>query len=105
MSRIKTINTQNFPVLVMGDLNVEPHSEVVAILKKELSDSKEKAVLVFGPEGTYNAFKYREPVTRRIDYIMVSKQIKVNKYAVLSSAIEFKYPSDHFPVFVQLVLE
>lgn len=105
LNRIKTVNTENLPVLIMGDFNVEPHSEVVTHLKMFYSDSREKAEVVFGPEGTFNAFKYDAPVTQRIDYIMVSDQFEVLKYATFSSSIDFKFPSDHFPVFVELLLK
>lgn len=105
LDKIKDVNTQNYPVIIMGDFNVEPNSEVVKILKTQLSDSREKAEVVFGPEGTFNAFKYEVPVTRRIDYIMVSEGIKVEKYATLSSAIDLRFPSDHFPVFVKLIIK
>lgn len=105
LDKIKEVNTTNYSVINMGDFNVEPDSEVIKILKTQLSDSREKAEVVFGPEGTFNAFKYDEPVTRRIDYIMVSDGINVEKYATLSSSIDFRFPSDHFPVFVELRVE
>lgn len=60
----------------------------------------------FGPSGSFNAFKHDEPVTRLIDYIFVdnSKRFRVKKYAVLSDSINLRFPSDHFPVFVEMVL-
>jgi endonuclease/exonuclease/phosphatase family metal-dependent hydrolase len=102
LEKVRSLNTKQFPVIIMGDFNVEPNSQLISLLKTTMKDSREEAEMVFGPEGTFNAFKYSEPVTRRIDYILVSDQIKVRKYAVFSSAIDFKYPSDHFPVYVQL---
>lgn len=105
LDKIKEVNTTNYPVIIMGDFNVEPDSEVIKILKTQLSDSREKAEVVFGPEGTFNAFKYDEPVIRRIDYIMVSDGINVEKYATLSSSIDLRFPSDHFPVFVTVIVE
>lgn len=102
--KIIALNTDNFPVVVMGDFNVEPTSEVITNLKQTLNDSKEKAKVVFGSNGTFNGFKFNEQVTRRIDYIMVSKSpnVEIEKYGVLSSSIDLKYPSDHFPVYISL---
>ncbi|WP_452225020.1 endonuclease/exonuclease/phosphatase family protein [Lacinutrix chionoecetis] len=107
LSTIQDVNTKNFPVLIMGDFNVEPDSEVIASTKATMLDTKETAALTFGSNGTFNGFNYHEPVTRRIDYILLSKAspIKVKKYAVLSSAIDFKFPSDHFPVYVELMIQ
>ena len=105
LSKMKSINSQNYPVILMGDFNVEPDSEILKTVLTELSDSRDLAAVTFGPEGTFNDFKYEEPAARRIDYIMVSKGVEVEKYGVLSSAINKKYPSDHFPVFVKLHLQ
>lgn len=107
LEKIDVLNSDDFPVILMGDFNVEPNSELITNLKKHMNDSKEKAKLVFGSNGTFNGFNFEEPVTRRIDYIMVSKPntIEVEKYAVLSSSIDLKYPSDHFPVLIQLLIK
>tara|TARA_R110002049_G_scaffold32570_9_gene108320 strand:- start:2459 stop:3304 length:846 start_codon:yes stop_codon:yes gene_type:complete len=104
LKTIDTLNTDNFPVILMGDFNVEPHSELITNLKQKMNDSKDMAKLTFGPHGTFNGFKFEELVTRRIDYIMLSKsnKIEVEKYGVLSSSIDLKYPSDHFPVIIKL---
>ena len=102
LSKMKSLNSQNYPVILMGDFNVEPDSEIIKAVLTELSDSRDLASVVFGPKGTFNDFKYDEPAARLIDYIMVSKEMEVATYGVLSSAINKKYPSDHFPVFVKL---
>lgn len=103
---IKSVNTQKYPVIIMGDLNVETDNELISNLKQNFTDTKEVSKLKFGPSGTFNGFKFSEPVTRRIDYIFVSKspQVKVEKYAVLSDSKDLKYPSDHLPVIAQLRL-
>lgn len=102
--RINSINTQNYPVIIMGDFNVEPDNELISNLKLNYRDTKDISELKFGPNGTFNGFKFNEPVNRRIDHIFVSKspEIKIKKYAVLSDPNNLKYPSDHFPVLVEL---
>jgi len=104
LEQIKTVNVKNYPVVLMGDLNSEPDSEVYKSVIAVMSDAKEMAKLQFGPNGTFNGFQYDEPVTRRIDYIFLSNNsnLSVEKYAVFSSSVDFKFPSDHFPVFVTL---
>jgi len=107
LKKIKEINTKNYPLIFMGDLNAEPNSNPIAKLNSELNDAKAISIeKPFGPSGTFNAFKFNEPVTKRIDYIFISKNntIKVNKYAVLSDSKDLKYPSDHLPVYIEISL-
>ena len=89
----------NYPVICVGDFNSLPDTEQVATMKTLLND----AYLVteqppYGPEGTTNGFKFDAPMKHRIDYIFVSKRIKVLKYGVLTDSYEQRYPSDHQPV-------
>ena len=104
-TEIKKVNTKNYPVVLTGDFNVEPNSTLIIDLKKNFSDSKELAKdNVFGSDGTFNGFKFHKQVTRRIDYIFLSKEttINVKKYGVLTDSKDLKYPSDHFPVIAHL---
>lgn len=107
LDKIKSLNTENYPVVVMGDLNVEPDNEVIATFEKQLNDTHEISEAgAFGPEGTFNGFHFDEPVTKRIDHIFVSKNgIEVLKYGILSDSRDLKYPSDHLPVYTLLKLE
>jgi len=105
LSKIKEINTKEYPVILMGDFNSEPTTPQILEVKKVMDDtreiSKEKP---FGPSGTFNGFKHNEPVTLLIDYIFISKKsnFKVLKHAVLSDAINLEYPSDHLPVYIEI---
>lgn len=103
--KISELNTEGLPVILMGDLNLEPDASGIKFLSEKMNDSKKVADLDFGPEGTFNAYEFNKPVNRRIDYIFTSDNIKVLKYAVLSDSRELKYPSDHLPVFVKLELK
>lgn len=105
LSKIKGLNTKNYPVILMGDLNSEPKEDRIITLKKAMDDTREVSQeKPFGPYGTFNNFKHNEPVTKLIDYIFISKNsiLKVKKYAVLSDSKDLKYPSDHLPVYVEI---
>ena len=103
-AEIKKVNTKNYPVILMGDFNVTPESELISNLKINFNDAKELAgANAFGQQGTFNGFKFQDSIKNRIDYIFISKKANINlkKYGVLSDSKDLKYPSDHFPVFVE----
>jgi endonuclease/exonuclease/phosphatase family metal-dependent hydrolase len=105
LSKIKELNTKKYPVIFMGDFNSEPNEERIIALKKVMDDSREVSQeKPFGPSGTFNNFTHKEPVTKLIDYIFISKNsiLKVKKYAILSDSKDLRYPSDHLPVYVEI---
>ncbi|WP_367757063.1 endonuclease/exonuclease/phosphatase family protein [Flavobacterium sp. WC2430] len=105
LSKIAALNSKKYPVIFMGDFNTEPNEDRIIKLQKVMDDTKDLSQnKPFGPEGTFNGFKHNEPVTKRIDYIFISKNNNLNvmKYAVLSDSKDLKYPSDHLPVLVEL---
>ena len=104
LSKIRTLNTKKYSVFFMGVLNSKPTDDRIISLKNEMLDTREiSEEKPFGPQGTFNGFKYNEPVTDLIDYIFISKNslFKIKKYAILSDSKDLKYPSDHFPVYVE----
>ncbi len=106
LSKIKSVNKKKYTVIFMGDFNSEPTTDRIIALKKVMDDcrtiSQQKP---FGPSGTFNGFKHNEPVTQLIDYVFMSKnnRFAVRKFAVLSDSKDLKYPSDHLPVYVELI--
>ncbi len=103
LMRLWEMNRQRYPVIVMGDLNAGPNTEPVHILQRELYDARTRSQEpAFGPEGTFNGFRFHEPVELRIDYIFTSADLRVRKYAVLSDSKNCRYPSDHLPVYALL---
>lgn len=103
LKKIKEINSEKLPVILTGDFNLFQETEPIALLKKELLDSKEISEQApYGPEGTFNSFNFNHPLEKRIDYIFVNEKVKVIKYAVLSDSKNQHYPSDHLPVFVKI---
>lgn len=102
--KIREINEGNFPVILMGDFNLNDQSKAITYLSGEFNDSRMVSMSrPFGPFGTFTGFAFQEPVKDRIDYIFCSKEdTMVKKYAVLTDSRDQKYPSDHFPVFIQV---
>lgn len=107
LEKIKTYASDNEPIILLGDFNVEPTDPVYDLLTSQLSDSWAVSQQTpFGNEGTFNGFKFNQPLTRRIDYIFVNhQQVTVEKYATLSDSKNCRYPSDHLPVFVKIALK
>lgn len=104
---IEKINefTENQPVVLMGDFNFEPDKAPYALVTEKLNDSRLLTEAPYGPEATFNGFAFRRPPARRIDYVFVNDMIQVVSYATLSDSQDMRYPSDHFPVLVELLFE
>tara|TARA_R100000935_G_C2832757_1_gene166147 strand:+ start:1754 stop:2587 length:834 start_codon:yes stop_codon:yes gene_type:complete len=104
LKKIAEINTEELPVILMGDFNLEVGSVGIHSILKKYKDTHKEANVSFGPVGTFNGFQFEEPVSRKIDFIFTSKDIQVLKSGILSDSKDCKYPSDHFPVYVELRL-
>ncbi len=104
LHKIKEINTENRGVVLTGDFNLTDDQQGIKVITKQMTDTHLKAGKnAFGPTGTFNGFHFEKPVTKRIDYVFVSKGgFKVLKSGILSDSKNCKYPSDHFPVLVDL---
>jgi len=107
IEKINKVNIKKYPVIFMGDLNAEPQASPIQYISSIMNDSRlVGADLVFGNEGTFNGFEFNKPLTKRIDYIFTSKNdFKMLKYAVLSDSKNCMYPSDHLPVYVEMVVK
>ncbi len=102
--------SEGLPQIVMGDFNANPESSVVQGIvhptnSNALFDSKKRASLVYGPDWSFHDFG-RIPFAERplIDYIFISKNIKVLKYGVLTETVNECFLSDHTPVLVRVSL-
>ena len=104
LKQIKNLTSYEEAVVLMGDFNLESNSEAIKEIESEFLDSYKFSKFIFGEAGTFNDFKYNEKATKRIDYIFVlNKFLNVRKYATLNNSYNFKFPSDHFPVFTEML--
>lgn len=99
VQKIKEINLENLPVILMGDLNLAPNEVPIQYLKTQLIDGQLAAEKSFyGPKGTFNGFDPNKAIEKRIDYIFVQR-VKVKEYIHIDDRMENnKHISDHLPV-------
>jgi endonuclease/exonuclease/phosphatase family metal-dependent hydrolase len=106
LRKIKELNTDNLPVILTGDFNLTPEEEPVKLVTKVLNDARAvSSEMPYGPSGTFNNFDFNSPLKDRIDYIFVSRHLKVKQYGILSDSKDQRYFSDHLPVFVLVSFE
>ncbi|TKG96600.1 endonuclease/exonuclease/phosphatase family protein [Puteibacter caeruleilacunae] len=103
MDKMKELAHGKLPIILTGDFNLNPTSEAILLLSKHLNDSKFSSELPpYGPEGTFNSFKFDHPLKSRIDYIFTNDKVKVHRYGVLSDSKDQRYYSDHLPVLTEI---
>lgn len=92
------------PAVIMGDFNVTPDSEPYKVLDEVFIDVRNiDSIDPYGPKATFNGFQFQEMPERRIDYIFLYGTWEAISFATLSDSRKMRYPSDHFPVIVEIV--
>ncbi len=105
VDKIKIINKDNLPVIFMGDFNVDTQNPAykTVLEKSNLKDSRlTTKISSIGNQGTFNAFDWERLPDAIIDHIFVSPEIEVLRHAILTNNYGKKYPSDHFPVMIEV---
>ncbi len=96
------------PVLVMGDFNTtetsEPVRRLVALDQsgREMRDSF-ATVNPGVDQGTFTGFNTRSDGEKRIDFVLVDTKLGLIDAGVDPRKIDGRYPSDHFPVWADVV--
>lgn len=96
------------PMILMGDFNSTPDDPGYKLLADRSSGLRDARMAsrapVYGPPGTFNAFKIDADAPAPIDHIFVSDRFAVERYAVVTQHWGGRLPSDHYPVIVDLTL-
>ncbi|MGW8188671.1 endonuclease/exonuclease/phosphatase family protein [Sphingomonas hankookensis] len=87
------------PVVVTGDLNAQPDSAAYRVFTGALTDAWQQAPRRSGPVLTFHDFTGTPD--RRIDYVFV-RGLRPVSARVATDHRGPRYPSDHFPVVVDL---
>ncbi|HEY0943007.1 MAG TPA: endonuclease/exonuclease/phosphatase family protein [Steroidobacter sp.] len=88
-------------VILTGDFNTSPDSQVHTLLSAQLADAWTAASRRIGPEATFHDFTGTPK--RRIDWIMF-RGFTARSAKTVTTERDGRYPSDHFPVIVEFEL-
>lgn len=96
---------QNGRVICTGDFNSEPTSDVYKKMTAVLDDTRVSAVSSDGGTTFHNYGTFSENFEGAIDYIYVPEGTKVNTYKIIRNTVNGMYPSDHYPIAADIVLD
>ena len=110
-SRISALNTNNYPVILMGDFNTVFSNSVFDDIKKSMNNTRYAASSVYSTANrdlyTYNAFGDSSKDRNKVDHIWVSKSAKTLYYVTLTQSVHNyggyttnneTFLSDHYPI-------
>ncbi len=102
LQRIKKIAGDE-PAIFCGDLNGSRTTECYQIIAKSaiLKDTYTQVMHPYVNNGSFNGFG-KTLDQDVIDHVFVTKQFSATRWGVLTDTYQGKYPSDHFPVLVNL---
>jgi endonuclease/exonuclease/phosphatase family metal-dependent hydrolase len=93
-------------VVLTGDLNGQPGFGGYRVLAAQLLDTELAAhSLNQGGHISFNNFGRDIEDDNKIDYVFVSAGLDVQSHRIVNDTVNGLYPSDHFPVLVQLRLD
>tara|TARA_X000001036_G_scaffold222805_1_gene208539 strand:- start:193 stop:1041 length:849 start_codon:yes stop_codon:yes gene_type:complete len=101
--KIRKINTDREPTLLMGDFNALADTKVIEILNREFKDAMEISAKGHkGPLGTFNNFSPKQEITKRIDYIFTYGMKILFHEHVNKKLDNGNHISDHLPVVTKM---
>lgn len=94
----------SLPSVIIGDFNCKEGSKTYENVTENFLDAK------YQTDSSYNICTFQDygkQLNRKpIDYAMISKMgFSVNSYRVIDTLYDGVYPSDHFPILVNLTLD
>ena len=111
--RLATIDAAGLPLVMTGDLNSNPTSVGYRILTHDTIPGA-FAPLVdamhasreghYDPTSSFTGFRAIRPDGNKIDYVLVSPSVEVQKHGILPDNWDNRFPSDHQPVLATVII-
>jgi endonuclease/exonuclease/phosphatase family metal-dependent hydrolase len=103
LSKIRDIAGKT-PVILTGDFNGDHQSDWYQAVANSglLKDTYRQVKQPYASNASFNAFGKQLNGNQIIDHIFVTDKFQVKKWGLLTDTYHGKFPSDHFPVLVQL---
>ncbi len=96
--KIAELKKLGYPIVCTGDFNAQPETEVYSKITKVLKDTKAAAKNSDDGLTAHGYGKNEDYSAGPIDYVFVSKNVKVDTYKIIRNTVMDMYPSDHYPV-------
>ncbi|MBB2148679.1 endonuclease [Pedobacter sp. LMG 31462] len=95
------------PAIFTGDLNGDHNSDSYLILAKSdlLKDTYSQVEHPYENNSSFNSFGANVKGFGVIDHVFVTKGFTASRWGILTDTYHGKYPSDHFPVLVDVMLK
>ena len=94
-------NSTNNNVIIMGDFNTNLKSKALGYLKNNLDLIDCYQNVLF--HNTHHGFGNSISISHLpIDYIFLSKNLKIENTKIIDESIDNIYPSDHYPILCQI---
>jgi endonuclease/exonuclease/phosphatase family metal-dependent hydrolase len=105
IKEVKKIMEPKSKLIVMGDFNDDPASEVRLLFETSFPGIQDSWRLHHQTEeSSHHAFQGEVPNGSRIDWILVDSAVPVLSSHMDKSVREGKYPTDHYPIISQIKL-
>ena len=94
----------NSPIVFTGDLNGSHKSDWYQAIATsgKLRDTYSEVKYPYANNASHNGFGSTKDSSDIIDHIFITKHFTVSKWGVLTDTYHGKFPSDHFPVLVEV---
>lgn len=101
LEKIDVICGEEMPVILTGDFNANPSSEVYAVMEESAFSDARTAARESSDSPTYHGIDIPNYAGSVIDYIYV-REAQVKRFEVFTEKIDDAFPSDHYPIFADV---